>query len=196
MGRKFNKQCNDYINGILAEVQEEAYARARYRAQVDFNTEMIDEIADRTGHKNLANTCFAEVSIESKKRLEIDYYTDDSLIEGIHRSNSSFHKSGGRWKSVTKHYGMSREDFWENKFSGEDNGEYGTVDADWLTDNFWYGTYYATNGWPRSQHNEFLQVYKYHDLSAEQICKEYTARYKSERRFDRYVREELNLISK
>ena len=196
MGRDFDKQCNDYINEILADVQEEVFARARYRAQVDFNTEMIDEIADRTGHKNLANTCFVVVDESSKQKLKLDFYTDDSVIDGLYKSNSSFHKGGSKWKSITEHYRMSKYDFWESKFNGEDSEDYGSVDTDWITDNFWKGIYHATNGWPNSPYDDFLHVYTYRDLSAEQVCNEYTDRYIAQNRFGYYVQEEINLMSK
>lgn len=170
---------------------EEAVARATYRVQEDFNNEFVEELASKTGHPNLAITCFVDVTPNGESGLHYHFYNDASMIDGLFSSNSSFHKSGGKWTVVSEHYGMSAEEFWERKAMGEDGGSFGVVDADWLADNFWDGVYWATNGWPRSG-DEFLMSYKYNDVSAISVIKDYVQRYKKSNRFQKYINEELH----
>ena len=192
---KYKNIYGNLPNEIAEEAVKIAVARARYRVQEDYNRELIQEIASKTGHENLASTCFVEVDISSKDNLKVDVYTDSDMIEGLHKSNSSFHQDGGKWRSVKRHYGMSRDDFWERKDSGyEDGGSFGTVDTEWLTDNFWNGVYYATNGWPLGN-ADFLQVYPYNDISADFITSSYHKRYVKSQRFQKYIAEEIAAMS-
>lgn len=170
---------------------EEAVKRAVYRVQEDFNNELVDEIAKRTGHPNLATTCFVDITPNGENGFHYKFYNDSSMIDGIFSSNSSFHKGGGKWTIVDEHYGMSRSEFWERKAMGEDGGDFGIVDIDWLADNFWDGTYWATNGWPRGD-AEFLMSYKYNDVSAISVMKDYVEQYKASKRFKKYLNEELH----
>lgn len=170
---------------------DEAIKRAVYRVQEDFNNEFVDVLAERTGHPNLATTCFVDVTPNGENGLHYRFYNDASMIDGIFSSNSSFHKSGDKWIQVSQHYGMSREEFWERKSMGEDGGSFGVVDPEWLADNFWDGIYWATNGWPRSS-AEFLVSYHYNDVSALSVIKDYIKQYKASNRFKKYVNEELH----
>ena len=178
---------------MAAEVGKIAAARARYRVQDDFNRELVDEIANKTGHENLAATCFVDVNLESDDSLDVHVYNDGSVIDGLYNSNSSFHQSGGKWRSVAQHYNMSKYEFWEKKSEGY-SGDYGILDVEWLADNFWDGVYYATNGWPRSD-AEFLSVYRYSDVSAISVIKSYYNRYVNSNKFPKYVQEEINAMS-
>ena len=168
-----------------------AVQRATYRVQEDFNTELIEEIATRTGHPNLATTCFVDITANGESGFHCHIYNDASMIDGLFSSNSSFHQGSGGWTSVSQHYGMSKYEFWARKESGEDGGDYGGVDAEWLADNFWDGIYWATNGWPRSG-AEFLSSYSYNDTSAISVIKSYCERYRKSKRYQKYVDEELH----
>lgn len=170
---------------------DEAMKRAVYRVQEDFNNEFVEVLAERTGHPNLATTCFVDVTPNGEKGLHYRFYNDASMIDGIFSSHSSFHKSGGKWTIVEDNYGLSREEFWARKATGESGGSFGVVNSEWLADNFWDGIYWATNGWPRSD-AEFLHSYKYHDVSALSAIKDYVERYKASNRFQKYVNEELH----
>lgn len=195
MSSNFYKDYEDAVEQIRKDAEKQAIARARYRVQDDFNRELISEIAQKTGHENLAATCFVDVDLSSDDDLDVRIYNDWTVIEGFYSSNSSFHQSGGKWQSVTEHYGMSKDEFWERKYSGEDGGDYGVVDPEWLADNFWDGVYYATNGWPRGG-AEFLSVYRYNDVSAISVIKSYYNRYLRSNKFQKYIQEELNVMTK
>lgn len=177
-----------------AEVGKIAAARARYRVQDDFNRELVDEIANKTGHENLAATCFVEVDFNGDGSLDPKIYTDDEIIAGLYSSRSSFHQSGGKWSSVLEHHRMSRDEFWEKKYDGYGGGSHGIVDTEWLVDNFYVGVYHATNGWPLGN-ADFLQVYEYHDISPKSIVESYCEQYASSGRFQQYVQEEINAMS-
>ena len=202
---KYKDIYGDMPEHIAQEiVGEMAVARARYRVQDDFNRELIKEIATKTEHENLAATCFVDVNLESDDSLDVHVYNDWTVIDGLYNSNSSFHQSGGEWKSVVDNYSTSREEFWSNLESMKDEygdewrrhrGNYGTVDPEWLADNFWDGVYYTTNGWPRSS-AEFLSVYKYHDVSALSVIKSYYNRYLRSNKFQKYIQEEINAMRK
>lgn len=192
---KYKNVYGDLPKKIADDVAKVAAARARYRVQEDYNRELVGEIARKTGHENLASTCFVEIDLSSQDSLKVDVYTDSDMITGLYNSRSSFHQDGDKWKSVNRHYGMSREEFWERKANGKENGgSYGIVDVDWLTDNFWSGVYYMTNGWPLGD-AEFLSVYKYNDISAESITDAYHKRYVKSGRFQKYFAEEVAAMS-
>ena len=192
---KYKDIYGDIPEQIAKEVEKTAIARARYRVQNDFNRELISEIARKTEHENLAATCFVDVDLSSDDELEVRVYNDWTVIEGLYSSNSSFHQSGDKWRSIRKHYSMSKDEFWERKYNGEDSGDYGVVDPEWLADNFWDGVYYMTNGWPRSD-AEFLGVYKYRDVSAISVIESYYNRYVKSNRFQKYIQEEINRMKK
>ena len=192
MSDNFFKTYDDAVETIRAGVAEEVYARARYRVQDDFNRDLLKQIADKTEHPRLAATCFVDVALGSNDDLNVRVYNDWRPIDGLFSSNSSFHQSGGKWQSVTEHYGMSKDEFWENKYFGQEGDKsYGVVDPEWLADNFWDGVYYATNGWPRSD-AEFLSVYKYQDVSAISVIKAYYNNYVNSNTFQKYIQEEIN----
>ena len=190
---KYKNVYGDIPEQIAAEKERKAVARARYRVQDDFNRELIDKIAEETGHPNLALTCFVDVSLNSRDELDVRVYNDWTVIEGMYNSNSSFHQDGGKWKSIKQHYRMTREDFYAKKDDGY-GGDFGTVDPEWLADNFWDGIYYATNGWPRNIEQDYLQVYKYKDKSAISVIESYYKEYVDTNRFGYYIQEELNSI--
>ena len=189
---KYKNVYGDIPEQIAAERGKKAIARARYRVQDDFNRELIDKIAKKTGHPNLATTCFVDVDLNSKDELDVRVYNDWTVIEGMYKSNSSFHQGGGKWKSIKKHYHMTQEEFYESKYSGDDDEDYGTLDPEWLADNFWDGIYYATNGWPCTNKSLYLQVYKYRDTSALSVIESYYEEYVNTNRFGYYIQEELN----
>ena len=192
MSDNFFKTYDDAVETIRADAAKEAYARARYRVQDDFNRDLLKQIADKTDHPRLAATCFVDVEWGSNDDLDVHVYNDWRQIDGLFSSNSSFHQSGEKWKSVTEHYGMSKDEFWEKKYFGEEgNKSYGVVDPEWLADNFWDGIYYATNGWPRSD-AEFLSVYRYQDVSAISVIKDYYNNYVNSNTFQKYIQEEIN----
>ena len=192
MSDNFFKTYDDAVETIRAGVAEEVYARARYRVQDDFNRDLLKQIADKTEHPRLAATCFVDVELGSNDNLDVHVYNDWRQIDGLFSSNSSFHQSGEKWKSVTEHYGMSKDEFWEKKYFGEEgNKSYGVVDPEWLADNFWDGIYYATNGWPRSD-AEFLTVYRYQDVSAISVIEAYYNNYVRSNIFQKYIQEEIN----
>ena len=192
MSDNFFKTYDDAVETIRAGVAKEAYARARYRVQDDFNRDLLKQIADKTEHPRLAATCFVDVALGSNDDLNVRVYNDWRQIDGLFSSNSSFHQSGEKWQSVTEHYGMSKDEFWENKYFGQEGDKsYGVVDPEWLADNFWDGVYYATNGWPRSD-AEFLSVYKYQDVSAISVIKAYYNNYVRSNIFQKYIQEEIN----
>lgn len=193
MGSSFDKDYKNAVEKIRKDAEAQAIARARYRVQDDFNRELVAQIANKTGHENLAATCFVDVELSSNNDLDVRVYNDWTVIEGLYNSNSSFHQSGGKWRSVSEHYGMSKDEFWERKYNGEDGGNYGTIDSEWLADNFWDGVYYATNGWPRSD-AQFLTVYKYHDVSALSVIESYYNRYVNSNKFQKYIQEEIDKL--
>lgn len=193
MGSDFYKDYKNAVEQIRKDAEAKATARARYRVQDDFNRELINEIAIKTDHPNLTATCFVDIDLSSDYSLDVHVYNDWTVIEGMYNSNSSFHQSGGKWQSITEHYSMSKSEFWERKFNGEDDGGYGVVDPEWLADNFWDGVYYATNGWPRTD-AEFLAVYKYHDVSAISVIESYYNRYVRSNKFQKYIQEEINMM--
>ena len=192
MGSDFYKDYEAAVEQIRKDAAAEAVARARYRVQDDFNRDLLKQIADRTDHPRLAATCFVDVELGSNDDLDVHVYNDWRQIDGLFSSNSSFHQSGGKWKSVTEHYGMSKDEFWEKKYFGEEGDKsYGVVDPEWLADNFWDGIYYATNGWPRSD-AEFLSVYRYQDVSAISVIEAYYNNYVRSNTFQKYIQEEIN----
>ena len=187
----FRDDFNRIVEQKRKIAAEEAVRRASYRVQNDFNTELIEEIAVRTGHPNLATTCFVDISPNGESGCHYHIYNDASMIDGLFKSNSSFHQGSGGWTPVAQHYGMSKAEFWERKAMGEDGGDFGGIDAEWLADNFWDGIYWATNGWPRSE-ADFLVSYHYSDVSALSVIKSYCKRYAASKRFQKYVNEELH----
>lgn len=183
----------DYLSAV-EDIRSEYAAiikgRAAYRVQQDFNTELLQEIADQTGHPNLATTCFLDIDSE----LNVHVYNDIAPIVGLFYSNSSFHPGNGGWTPVSYTHSVSKTEFWSRRFSGEDeeerSGSYGGLDLWWLADNFWDGIYWKTNGWPRGT-DEFLDAWPYRDTSAISVIKSYYNRYVSSNKFAQYVAEEI-----
>ena len=177
----------------LAEEKVKAAAEiAGYRTQNDFNNELCDYVADVTGHKHLATTCFVEVSIESGIDLKVEAFTDSEYSLKVFKSNSSFHQGGGKWRSIKSHYTMSSDDFWERKILGDEpSRQYGALDMDWVTDNFWDGIVYSTNGWPLGK-ADYLAVYKDREIPARAAVASYVDKYIADDRYPKYILDELN----
>lgn len=191
MGSNFWKDYNDAVNKITDDAKEQALKYARYKVQEDFNTELIKEIAKKTGHPNLAATCFVDIDLNSDDSLSVHIYNDASWIEGEYSSNSSFHQGSGKWKSISAHYEMTRDEFWDLKFSGEDHKDYGGIDAEWIADNFWDGIEYYTNGWPRGD-AEYLQVFTRNVVPAISVIEKYFNRYKASNTYQKYIMEAIS----
>ena len=190
MGSSFWSDYNNAVNNITKEVERQAVAYARYKVHEDFNTELIEEIGKKTGHPNLAATCFVDIDLNSDDSLSVHIYNDASWIEGEYHSNSSFHPGSGGWTSVGEHYGMSKDEFWELKFSGESGGDYGGIDTEWIADNFWDGIEYFTNGWPRGT-AEYLSVGTRNVVSAISVIEKYFNKYKSSNTYQKYIMEAI-----
>lgn len=190
---KYENIYGDIPKTIAKEVEEVAVARARYKVQEDFNRELIKKIAKLTGHENLAATCFVEVDLDGEGGLNTSTFTDDDLIMGLYSSNSSFHKSGDGWESITDHYSMHREEFWEKKADGYGDESHGIVNTEWLVDNFYFGRYYITNGWPRGT-ADFLRVYRVQGVPVEPIIDAYHKKYAASGRLNKYIQQEINAM--
>lgn len=194
MSSTFDKDLNNAYEQIRKETEKKAVARARYRVQEDYNTELINEIANKTGHENLAAACFVDIDLDSKDSLNVRAYHDWTMIEGLYSSKSSFHQRGDQWKSIDEHYTMSREEFWEKKENDYGGGSFGVVDTEWIMDNFWDGVYWVTNGWPLGN-AEFLHAWEVNaEVSAESIIESYHDRYVRSNRFQRYIQEEIDMM--
>ena len=181
----------DFLNaveGVRSEYAAEIQGRVAYQVQLDFNTEMLEEIADKTGHPNLATTCFVEIDSE----LNVEVYNDIAPIAGLFKSHSLFHPGNGGWSPVPYTHSVTKSEFWYNRFSGNDadelSGDYGGLDLWWLADNFWDGIYWKTNGWPRGG-AEFLSAWSYSDVSAISVIKSYYSRYCSSNKVAQYANE-------
>lgn len=177
---------------IAAEKMQEACAIARAKVQEDFDNEIVDFVAKYTGHHTLSQTVFVTVSLDSID-LDVDTYTNSDYIFGVFTSNSDFHPGVENWKRVSKLKGMSKDEFWDRKLSGQlEGGNYGGVESDWLTDNFWSGIVVGTNGWPRGD-AEFLSVIRSRGKSGNDAAKQYVDKYKASGRYQAYILEALGL---
>ena len=179
---------------MIAEKAQEAYGIARAKAQRDFDNEIVNFVASYTGHPTLAQTVFAELNLNSID-LDVEEYTNSDYIYGVFESNSDFHPGVENWKRVSKLRGMSKDEFWDRKLSGElSGGDYGGVESDWLTDNFWKGIVVGTNGWPRGE-AEFLSVIRSSGVSGQNAVNQYVKNYNASGRYPEYIREAfLSLI--
>lgn len=197
MKSNFYKDFEEAAKALTREIAERAYAIARYDVQEDFNNELSAYVADVTGHSNLANTCFVEVELDSYNYLKVNKYTESAYVAGVFSSNSSYHRGFEGWEIVRKFKTMSRDEFWDMRLSGEDEDHrnYGGVDSDWVTDNFWDGIVYSTNGWPLSN-ADFLAVYKSHEISAATAVEDYINAYIGQGRFPRHIQNAINKIIK
>jgi hypothetical protein len=74
-----------------------------------------------------------------------------------------------------------------------DEGGYGGVDSDWLTDNFWAGIVVGTNGWPRGS-AEFLEVITSSGPSGDAAVNQYVKNYVASGRYPEYIREGLSMF--
>lgn len=194
MGNNWLSELEAYAKKAVGSIAKEATERAMYRVQRDFHTKPIQAIASATGHDTLAQACYCMLTT-SGSDIEVDIYYDPSFVVGFFNSNSSYHQSGGKWRSVRKNYNLSRYDFWEMHEAGETGGSYGSVDEDWIMKNFWNGVQYSTNGWPLSD-AEYLQVFRGKTVSAYDVAKSYIDNYISEGHYGRYIQEEMNNLSK
>lgn len=184
-------QIAEIGEAITDEIRAKVYGIARAKVQNDFNNEVVDFVAGYTGHPNLSQTVFVDIKLDSID-LSVDKYTDSSFIAGKFKSHSSFHPGFEGWRRVSKLRGMSKGEFWDLKRSGElDGGDYGGVDSDWLTDNFWYGIVVGTNGWPRGS-AESLSVTRSREASGEDALDKYVRDYISSGRYPKYILEALS----
>lgn len=184
------KQIAQAGESIAAEKAQEAYGIARARVQEDFNNELVDFVAGYTGHPTLSKTVFAVVNLNSI-HLDVEKYTDPDYILGVFSSNSDFHPGFADWRRVSKLRGMSKDEFWDRKLSGElGGGDYGGVESDWLTDNFWSGIVVGTNGWPRGE-AEFLSVIRSRGVSGKSAVDQYVKNYNASGRYPAYIREAM-----
>lgn len=185
------KQIAKIGESIAEDVKQQVYGIARAKVQNDFNNEVVDYVASYTNHPTLSQTVFVDISLDSID-LKVDKYTDSSFVAGIFKSNSSFHPGFEGWRRVSKLRGMSHSEFWELKRNGElDGGDYGGVDSDWLTDNFWGGIVVGTNGWPKGS-AEFLSVTRSREASGKQALDAYVRDYIASERYQKYILEALN----
>ena len=184
------KQIAKIGESIAEEVRQQVYGIARAKVQNDFNNEIVDYVAGYTGHPTLSQTVFVDVKLDSIN-LNVDQYTDSSFVAGVFKSNSSFHPGFEGWRRVSKLRGMSKGEFWDLKLSGElDGGDYGGVDSEWLTDNFWDGIVVGTNGWPRGD-AEFLSVIRSREPAGSKAVKQYVKKYIASERYPKYILEAL-----
>lgn len=178
------------------EIAEQIYAAARYEVQEDFNEELVPHVASLTGHENLANTVFVEVSLDSTNDLDVNKYTEEAYVAGLFKSRSSYHPGYEGWKEVAKFKGMTREEFWDMRLSGadEDHGTYGGVQSAWVTDNFWRGKVWVTNGWPRSD-AETLHAFEIDErVSGEQAVDSYIYKYIADGRYPKHILKAMKKI--
>lgn len=193
----FYKDLEAAAQALGEEVAERAYAAARYKVQEDFNKELVPYVAKMTGHNNLAATVFAEVQLNSRNDLNVDMYTEEGYVAGLFQSKSSYHPGYEGWQEVSKFKSMTRSQFWAMRLSGEDedHGTYGGIEADWVTDNFWKGIQYVTNGWPLGG-AEMLEVWtENEDVSGEEAVSAYISKYTSDGRYAAHIQEAINDIT-
>lgn len=197
--KSFYKNLDTYGQSIADEVvAPAAYAAARYEAQNDFNKELVPYVAKRTGHDHLAATVFIEVELDSQNDLKYDVYTEEAYVAGLFKSRSSYHPGYEGWEEVDKFKSMTRAQFWRMRFSGADaeHETYGGVEADWVTDNFWEGIKYVTNGWPLTKARKLSVKTKNENVSGEDATKEYIDRYISEGRYAAHIQNAINKMKK
>ncbi len=187
------KQIAIIGKAISDEVKAQAYGIARAKVQQDFDNEIVDFVAGYTGHSTLAQTVFVEINLNSI-HLDVEEYTNSDYILGVFSSNSSFHPEFEGWKRVSKLKGMSKDTFWDLKLNGElDGGDYGGVESDWLTDNFWKGIVVGTNGWPRGD-AEVLSVIRSRGISGKSAVDQYVKNYNASGRYPAYIREAVSSL--
>lgn len=189
---ELKKEARKRVSGVVAEATQ----RAMYRVQRDFHTKVIDEIANQTGHANLAQACYCMLNPQGGD-IAVDIYYDASFIDGFFSSNSSFHKSGSPWRVVKSNYGLSSYDFWEMRLNGEyEGGSYGAVMDTWIMQNFWNGVKYSTNGWPRARSEEYLEVYKTRTVAAYDVAQGFIDDYIAAGHYEQYIQEEMNNLTR
>ena len=181
--------AQDRVNQYI----DEANQRARTRVQHDMNSEGVNYIASKTDHKNLASACFFEYDTSDAK-MTVQIVPDGSVLNGLYRSRSSYHQSGGSWSSVTENYNISRDEFWAGDKA--DPGSYGIPEGEWIMKNFWTGIVYVTNGWPLAKSAEYLSVMQMRTIAAYDVAQEYLDDYNNSGRYKAYVAEELGVLLK
>lgn len=185
------KQIAKIGESIAEDVRQQVYGIARAKVQNDFNNEVVDYVASYTNHPTLSQTVFVDIQLDSID-LRVEKYTDSSFVAGKFKSRSSFHPGFEGWRRVSKLRGMSKSEFWELKSMGElDGGDYGGVDSDWVTDNFWDGIVVGTNGWPRGS-AEFLSVIRSREASGKEALNQYVRDYIASERYPKYILEALS----
>ena len=196
MGSNFYKDLEAAAQALGAEIAERAYAAARYDVQDDFNNELVNYVANATGHDSLAATVFVEVELDSHDSLKVNKYTEAAYVAGVYESKSSYHRGYEGWQVVHKFKTMSRDEFWDMRTSGADadHGNYGGVDSEWMTDNFWEGIVYCTNGWPLGN-VDFLSEFIIREKSAASAVEDYISKYIADGRFASHIQNEINKIT-
>jgi len=197
MGSNWHKDIEEVAKELGSAIMSQVYSNARYEVQNDFNNELVDYVANGTGHDRLAATVFVEVSLDSYDDLDVNQYVEPAYVAGVYTSKSSYHPGYEGWKVVKKFKTMSKDEFWEMRESGEDadHGTYGGVDAEWMTNNFWDGIVYCTNGWPLGN-AEFLSVFVTKETPASSVVENYIHEYQMSNRYIKHIRKELNKIIK
>ena len=197
MRSNWYKDFEAAAQALGTEIAERAYAAARYDVQDDFNNELVDYVARATGHESLAATVFVEVELDSYDYLNVNKYTEAAYVYGVYKSKSSYHQGYEGWKVVRKFKTMSKDEFWEMRESGADadHKNYGGVDSEWMTDNFWDGIVYCTNGWPLGE-ADFLSEFIIREKSAASAVDDYIHAYQASNRFAKHVQKEINKIIK
>ena len=187
------QQIAEIGESIAKEKAQKAYGIARAKVQNDFDNEIVNFVSGYTGHPTLAQTVFVEINLNSI-HLDVEKYTNSDYILGVFSSNSDFHPGFEGWRRVSKLKGMSRDEFWDLKLSGELSvGDYGGVESDWLTDNFWQGIVVGTNGWPRGE-AEFLSVVRSRGISGKSAVDQYVKNYNASGRYPAYILEALSKV--
>ena len=194
MGYDWMSELEKEAKKRVSEVVAEATQRAQYRVQRDFHTKAVEHIAKETGHVNLAQACYCMLSADGND-IDVEIYYDPSFIEGFFKSNSSFHQDGGAWRVVRKNKNLSVYDFWDMHYSGENEGDYGEVEEEWIMKNFWNGREYVTNGWPLSKSAEYLSGGYRKTVSAYDVAKSFIDKYNSEGHYEKYIQEEINNLT-
>lgn len=197
MGASLNKQLKKIVKERGQEAAQRAHIYASSKVQNDFDEELIGELAKITGHEHLAATCYVDIELNADGSLSTEMYNDYSVLDpDVFKSKSSFHQSGAPWVSVSRHYDLHRDAFWEEHNARQENGikspQYGSLDLDWVTDNFWDGIVWKTNGWPLGN-ADFLSAWSERETPAVKLIELYIRKYNRSRRYWQYIQEGLGI---
>ena len=197
MGANLNKQLKKFIKEAGQEACQRARIYAKAKVQNDFDEKLIQELAKITGHEHLAATCYVDVYLDDNGHLSTDMYNDYAVLNpDDFKSNSSFHQSGAPWTTATENVGLHKDDFWEQyslRKDGElETAQHGRLDLEWVTDNFWDGIVWKTNGWPRGD-ADILSAYPDKEIPAVKLIESYIRKYNKSQRYWQYIQEGLGI---